>query len=77
MIYKCRLVNVVVRVMGDVFPELKLNEEHIRETIAAEEASFGKTLLKVHLIFNIPWVLLLITRNNFVYVDYDLCLFSN
>ncbi|KAB5556646.1 hypothetical protein DKX38_007555 [Salix brachista] len=40
------LVNVVVKVMGDVFPELKRNEEHIRETIAAEEASFGKTLLK-------------------------------
>ncbi|KAL3591736.1 hypothetical protein D5086_010376 [Populus alba] len=40
------LVNVVVKVMSDVFPELKRNEEHIRETIAAEEASFGKTLLK-------------------------------
>ncbi|KDP43289.1 hypothetical protein JCGZ_24210 [Jatropha curcas] len=40
------LVNVVVKVMGDVFPELKQNEEHIREIIAEEEASFGKTLLK-------------------------------
>ncbi|XP_031279372.1 alanine--tRNA ligase [Pistacia vera] len=40
------LVNVVVRVMGDVFPELKQHEAHIRDIIAAEEASFGKTLLK-------------------------------
>ncbi|XP_058004551.1 alanine--tRNA ligase isoform X2 [Hevea brasiliensis] len=40
------LVNVVVKVMGDVFPELKQNEEYIREIIAEEEASFGKTLLK-------------------------------
>ena len=42
-----RLVNVVVRVMGDVFPELKQNEMRIRDIIAEEEASFGKTLLKV------------------------------
>ncbi|KAG8644196.1 hypothetical protein MANES_11G108600v8 [Manihot esculenta] len=40
------LVNVFVKVMGDVFPELKQNEKHIREIIAEEEASFGKTLLK-------------------------------
>lgn len=40
------LVNIVVKVMGDVFPELKQREAHIREIIAAEEASFGKTLLK-------------------------------
>ena len=33
--------------MGDVFPELKQREVHIREIIAEEEASFGKTLLKV------------------------------
>lgn len=40
------LVSVVVNVMGDVFPELKQHEGHIRDIIAAEEASFGKTLLK-------------------------------
>ncbi|CBI27126.3 unnamed protein product, partial [Vitis vinifera] len=39
-------VNIVVKVMGDVFPELKQREVHIREIIAEEEASFGKTLLK-------------------------------
>lgn len=33
--------------MGDVFPELKQNEVRIRDIIAEEEASFGKTLLKV------------------------------
>lgn len=33
--------------MGDVFPELKQNEMRIRDIIAEEEASFGKTLLKV------------------------------
>ncbi|KAB1218051.1 Alanine--tRNA ligase [Morella rubra] len=40
------LVNVVVKVMGGVFPELKQNEERIRDIIAEEETSFGKTLLK-------------------------------
>lgn len=40
-------MNVVVDVMSGVFPELKQHEAHIREIIAAEEASFGKTLLKV------------------------------
>ncbi|GAB4854057.1 hypothetical protein Ancab_022638 [Ancistrocladus abbreviatus] len=40
------LVHTVVKVMGDVFPELKQHEEHIKNIIAAEEASFGKTLLK-------------------------------
>ncbi|KAK3025536.1 hypothetical protein RJ639_041014, partial [Escallonia herrerae] len=39
------LVRVVVEVMGDVFPELKDHEVHIRDIITAEEASFGKTLL--------------------------------
>ncbi|XP_010273668.1 PREDICTED: alanine--tRNA ligase [Nelumbo nucifera] len=40
------LVDVVVKVMGDVFPELKQHEVNIRDIIAAEEISFGKTLLK-------------------------------
>ncbi|XP_024966283.1 alanine--tRNA ligase [Cynara cardunculus var. scolymus] len=39
------LVKVVVDVMGHVFPELKQQEAHIREIIAEEEASFGRTLL--------------------------------
>lgn len=36
-----------MKVMGNVFPELKQHELRIREVIADEEASFGKTLLKV------------------------------
>ncbi|XP_027109818.1 alanine--tRNA ligase-like isoform X1 [Coffea arabica] len=39
------LVKVVVEVMGDVFPELRQHEAHIINTIAVEEASFGRTLL--------------------------------
>lgn len=44
-----RLVKVLVGVMGDVFPELRQHEVHIRDIIAEEEASFGKTLLNVSL----------------------------
>lgn len=40
------LVSVVAKMMGDVFPELKQHEVHVRDIIAEEEASFGKTLLK-------------------------------
>lgn len=45
------LVGVVTKVMSDVFPELKQYESKIQEIIADEEASFGRTLLKVFLIF--------------------------
>ncbi|KAF5747411.1 alanine--tRNA ligase [Tripterygium wilfordii] len=41
-----RLVSVVVKVKGDTFPELKQHEARIRDVIAAEESSFGRTLLK-------------------------------
>ncbi|TYI51157.1 hypothetical protein E1A91_D12G156000v1 [Gossypium mustelinum] len=41
-----KLVKIVVEVMGDVFPELKQHEVRIGDIIAAEEASFGKTLVK-------------------------------
>lgn len=43
----CRLVPTLVNLMCDVFPELKQQEKHIKDIIADEEASFGKTLLKV------------------------------
>ncbi|KAK1366322.1 Alanine--tRNA ligase [Heracleum sosnowskyi] len=39
------LVKVVVEVMGNVFPELKQYEDHIVDTIASEEKSFGRTLV--------------------------------
>jgi len=48
--------------MGDVFPELKQHEAHIRDTIAAEETSFGKTLLHVRFLSKI----FLMTLNLFV-----------
>lgn len=41
------LVGLVVNVMGDFFPELKQHESKIRDIIAEEEASFGRTILKV------------------------------
>ncbi|KAK4480575.1 hypothetical protein RD792_013653 [Penstemon davidsonii] len=40
------LVNIVVELMSEVFPELKDHEKKIREIIADEEASFGRTLVK-------------------------------
>lgn len=40
------LVNVVANVLGDVFPELKEREVHIRNVIQEEEESFGRTLIK-------------------------------
>ncbi|GFQ03471.1 alanine--tRNA ligase [Phtheirospermum japonicum] len=40
------LVQVVVDVMGDIFPELKEHTKKIREIIADEETSFGRTLTK-------------------------------
>ncbi|BAT91088.1 hypothetical protein VIGAN_06239400 [Vigna angularis var. angularis] len=39
-------VSVVVNLMGDVFPELKQQETHIRNVIEEEEESFGRTLIK-------------------------------
>lgn len=44
-----RLVNVVANVLGDVFPELKQQEVHIRNVIQEEEESFGRTLVKVRI----------------------------
>ncbi|PNY06046.1 alanyl-tRNA synthetase [Trifolium pratense] len=41
------LVNVVANLLGDVFPELKQQEVHIRNVIKEEEESFGRTLVKV------------------------------
>eukprot|EP00268_Persea_americana_P036897 TRINITY_DN3643_c0_g1_i1.p1 TRINITY_DN3643_c0_g1~~TRINITY_DN3643_c0_g1_i1.p1 ORF type:complete len:1003 (+),score=232.52 TRINITY_DN3643_c0_g1_i1:69-3077(+) len=40
------LVSVVVKVMGEIFPELKQGESNIKDIIAEEETSFGKTLVK-------------------------------
>lgn len=47
VLFTCRLVSSVIRVMGDVFTELKEHEKKITEIIKEEEASFCKTLAKV------------------------------
>ena len=41
-----RLVEVVARTMGDVFPEVRAKQTVIKETIRREEESFNKTLDK-------------------------------
>src|SRR5206468_2298665 len=39
-----KLVGVVARTMGDVFPEVRANKSKIKETIKREEEAFNKTL---------------------------------
>ena len=39
-----KLVDVVAKTMGDVFPELRKNQKNVEETIKREEESFNKTL---------------------------------
>jgi len=41
-----KLVNVVAKTLGDVFPELRAQQKKIQETIRREEESFNKTLDK-------------------------------
>jgi alanyl-tRNA synthetase len=39
-----KLVDVVAKTMGEVFPEVREKQKHIKETIRREEESFNKTL---------------------------------
>jgi alanyl-tRNA synthetase len=39
-----KLVDVVAKTMGDVFPEVRTNKSRIKETIKREEEAFNKTL---------------------------------
>src|SRR5436853_2222726 len=41
-----KLVDIVAKTMGDVFPEVRVKLKHIQETIKREEESFNKTLDK-------------------------------
>src|SRR6478752_5542391 len=41
-----KLVDVVAKTMGDVFPEVRTQQSKIKETIRREEESFNKTLDK-------------------------------
>ena len=46
------LVDVLVEIMGDTYPELVEKKEHVKSVIKSEESSFLKTLDKGILIFN-------------------------
>jgi alanyl-tRNA synthetase len=39
-----KLVDIVVRTMGDVFPEIRTKQGHIEEVLRGEEEAFNKTL---------------------------------
>ena len=41
-----KLVDVVAKTMGDVFPEVRAKQQTIKETIRREEEAFNKTLDK-------------------------------
>jgi len=41
-----KLVDVVAKTMGDVFPEVRAKQKTIQETIRREEEAFNKTLDK-------------------------------
>ena len=47
-----KLVNVLAKTMGDVFPELRAKQNQIKETIKREEESFNETLDKGLQLFN-------------------------
>jgi alanyl-tRNA synthetase/REP element-mobilizing transposase RayT len=39
-----KLVDVLVRTMGDVFPEIRTRHQHVKDVLKLEEESFNKTL---------------------------------
>ena len=41
-----KLVDVLARTMGDVFPEIRSKQEHVKEVLKREEEAFNKTLDK-------------------------------
>jgi alanyl-tRNA synthetase len=47
-----KLVDVVAKTMGNVFPEVREKQKHIQETIKREEESFNKTLDKGIVLFD-------------------------
>jgi alanyl-tRNA synthetase len=47
-----KLVDVVAKTMGDVFPEVRAKQARIKETIRSEEETFNKTLDKGILLFD-------------------------
>ena len=47
-----KLVDVLARTMGDVFPEIRTKQKHIEDILKLEEESFNKTLDKGIALFN-------------------------
>jgi alanyl-tRNA synthetase len=47
-----RLVDVLARTMGDVFPEIRAKQKHIEDVLKVEEESFNKTLDRGIELFN-------------------------
>ncbi|MFZ9854842.1 MAG: alanine--tRNA ligase [Limisphaerales bacterium] len=41
-----KLVDVLVRTMGDVFPEIRTRQQHVKEVLRREEEAFNRTLDK-------------------------------
>src|SRR5437660_6724459 len=50
-----KLVDVVGKTMGDVFPEVRVQQSKIRETIRREEEAFNRTLDKGIELFDAHW----------------------
>ena len=48
-----RLVDVLARTMGDVFPEIRNRQKHVEEVLRREEEAFNRTLDKGIEIFNL------------------------
>src|SRR5436190_389434 len=40
----CKLVDVVAKTMGDIFPEVRAKQKTVKETVRREEEAFNKTL---------------------------------
>ncbi len=47
-----KLVDVLARTMGDVFPEIRTRQQHVKDTLKLEEEAFNRTLDRGILLFN-------------------------
>jgi alanyl-tRNA synthetase len=47
-----KLVDVLARTMGDVFPEIRARQQHVKDVLKLEEEAFNKTLDKGTTLFN-------------------------
>ena len=48
-----KLVDVLARTMGDVFPEIRAKQKHVQETLKREEEAFNRTLDKGIALFEV------------------------